>query len=147
MKSSTTGAVSGCIVWALVFGALLSCFIPVAMMVGGFSSVTDFAVKTVGPMVCPNDTTPHINTYETTTTDEFGNESPATGFEMQCLDANRKVVKTDPVMFSFIWIGILMLVGLVAAAGLAFLLAAPVGLMIAKLFQRGKQARGKSEDS
>jgi hypothetical protein len=38
MKPKTTGTVSGCIVWILVFGALSLCMFPAATVIGGFTS-------------------------------------------------------------------------------------------------------------
>jgi hypothetical protein len=111
-----------------------------AMGIGGFTAGTDLAARTVGPMVCPDGTSPHMNTYETTTTDDYGNSSPATGFEMQCLDRNQKVVKTDPIAFSFYWIGVLIAGGVGLAALLAFLVAGPAGLLIARLRKKNQAA-------
>ena len=139
MKNATTGTVSGCIIWFVVFGFLCSCIIPVASMIGGFSSGSDIAVKTVGPMVCPENTTPKIHTYATTSIDDNGFETPSTGYEIQCLDASGDIVKTDPVAFAFIWIGIFAAIGLVLAGILAFVLAAPAGVLIARLLNKNKQ--------
>ena len=38
MKATKRGAVSGCIVWIIVFGILNLCLIPAGMMIGGFTS-------------------------------------------------------------------------------------------------------------
>jgi hypothetical protein len=138
MKPAKTGAFSGCIIWFIVFGLLSSCLLPAAMMVGGFTSVTNFAMQTVGPFVCPNGTTVESRTYATTTNDEFGNPQPSTAYVLQCVDANGTVVKEDPVLYAFIWIGGLALIGLVIAVLLAFALAAPAGILIARLLNRGK---------
>jgi len=138
MKSAKTGTISGCIVWVIAFGVIGTCIIPVAALVGGLSSGSDPALSIVGPMVCPENTTPKIHTYATTTFDENGFETPATGYELQCLDINRKVVKTDPVAYSFIWIGIIAAIGLVLTGILAFAFAAPAGVFIARLLNRNK---------
>jgi len=138
MKPAATGTVSGCIVWIILFCVISMCIFPVASMVGGFTSGTDLAVRTVGPMVCPENTTPKIHTYATTSIDEFGNEQPATGYEIQCLDAGGNVVKTDPVAYSFIWIGIISLIGFVLTGILALVFAAPAGILISRLFNRNK---------
>jgi hypothetical protein len=138
MKSARTGAVSGCIIWFIVFGLISSCLIPAAMMVGGFTSVTNFAMQIVGPFICPNGTIVESHTYATTTNDEFGNPQPSTAYVLQCVDANGTVVKEDPVLYAFIWIGGLALIGLVVAVLLAFALAAPTGILIARLLNRGK---------
>jgi len=138
MKSATTGTISGCVVWFIVFCAISTCIIPVASMIGGFSSGSDLAVQTIGPMVCPENTTPKIHTYATTSRDDNGFETPATGYEIQCFDANGEVVKTDPVAFAFIWIGIIAAVGLILTGILAFLFAAPAGVFIARFLNRNK---------
>ena len=138
MKSARTGAISGCIVWAIAFGIIGTCIIPVAALVGGLSSGSELALNIVGPMVCPENTTPKIHTYATTTFDENGFETPATGYELRCLDIKGEIVKTDPVVYSFIWIGIISAIGLVLTAILAFAFAAPAGVLIARLFNRNK---------
>jgi len=139
MKSAKAGTLSGCLVWIILVFIILTCIGPIAAMVGGFSSSSDFAVKITGPMVCPENTTPHVNTYDTTMIDDFGNSQPATGFELQCLDANGKNIKTDPVLYSFIWIGIVGLAGFILTGILAFVLAAPAGILIGRLFNRNKE--------
>lgn len=138
MKSATTGTISGCVIWFIVFGLLGSCLVPVGMMIGGFTSVTDFAMQTVGPFVCPDGTTVESRTYATTTNDEFGNPQPSTAFVLQCVDANGTVVKEDPVLYAYLWIGILALISLLVAALLAFALAAPAGVLIARLFRQNR---------
>jgi len=138
MKSATTGTISGCIIWFIVFGVISMCIIPVASLVGGLSSASSFAVKTVGPMVCPDNTTPEIYSYSTTSIDDFGNSTPATAYEIHCLDASGENVKTDPVAYAFIWIGIIAAIGLILAAILAFIFAAPAGVLVARLFNQIK---------
>ena len=63
MKSATTGTISGCIIWIIVFCLISSCLMPIAMFIGGFTSVTDFAMQTVGQFICPGDTTVGHRTY------------------------------------------------------------------------------------
>jgi len=48
-------------------------------------------------------------------------------------------VKEDPVGYSFLWIGIITVAGLVLSGGLAFVLAAPAGVLISKLLNRMKK--------
>ena len=139
MKSTSTGAVSGCIIWFIVFGLLSSCLLPVGMFIGGFTSVTDFAMKTLEPLICPDGTTAQSRSYATTTNDEFGNSQPSTAYVMQCVDANGEVVKEDPVAYAFIWIGILSGIGLILAGILAFIFAAPAGVLITRLINRNKK--------
>ena len=138
MKNATTGTVSGCVIWVILFCVMATCVIPVAATIGGVSSGSDLAVRTVGPMVCPENTTPQINTYATTSIDDNGFEHPSTGYEIECLDASGKVVKTDPVAFAFIWMGIFAGIGLVLAGILAFVFAAPGGVLIVRLFKKNQ---------
>ena len=134
-----TGAVSGCIVWIIVFGILSACLLPVSMIIGGFTSVSNFAMQTLGPVICPAGTTAESYSYATTTTDEFGNSQPSTAYELHCIDATGAVVKEDPVLYAFIWMGIIAVIGLVIAAVLAFALAVPAGVLIARLLNRNKK--------
>lgn len=53
------------------------------------------------------------------------------GFKPQCLDNHGKVVKTDPVVYSFLWVGIIATIGFVMTDILAFAFAAPAGLLFA----------------
>ncbi len=135
MKSATTGAVSGCIVWLLVFMVIGACLMPIGFMIGGFTSGMPFAARTVSPIVCPKGTTGQIYSYETTTTDDNGFSVPATAYELHCVDANDNVVKNDPVVFAFIWEGIAAATAALLTALLAFLLAAPAGVLIGRLFK------------
>jgi len=136
MKTTTTGTVSGCIVWALAFAALSTCLLPVAMFVGGFTSGSDLTMRTLGPYICPEGTTAESYSYQTTTFDEYGSPSPATATELHCVDSNGNVVKNDPIGYAFAWIGILLAIGCLASVVLAFFLAAPAGVIIAKLIKR-----------
>ena len=139
MKITKTGTASGCIVWIIVFGILSSCFLPAATMIGGFTSVSNFAMQTIGPLICPEGTVGQSYSYATTTTDEFGNSRPSTGYELHCVDTNGEVVKKDPVLYVFVWMGIIAAIGLVIAALLALALAAPAGMLIARSLDRNKR--------
>ena len=139
MSSVKTGAVSGCIVWILSIGIILSCVLPIFIMIGSITSFSQFAVSSTGNFICPDGTTAERYEYATTMTHEFGNSHPATGYELRCVDENGEVVKTDPVGYAFLWIGIFTLIGLVVSAVLAFLFAAPIGILIGRLFNRSKK--------
>jgi ABC-type glycerol-3-phosphate transport system permease component len=139
MKTTATGTVSGCIVWIIVFGLLSLCLFPISMMIGGFTSVSDFAMQTVAPLICPDGTTVESYSYATTTTDEFGNTQPSTAYELHCIDATGTAVKEDPVLYAFLWMGIIAAIGLVISALLAFALAAPAGVLIARVLDRNKK--------
>ncbi|MCC6297971.1 MAG: hypothetical protein IT314_01645 [Anaerolineales bacterium] len=139
MKQATTGTVSGCLVWIIAFVVISMCILPVSMMVGGFTSFSDFAIRQTSKFICPENTTPDIRTYQTTTTDEYGTRQPSTAYVLQCKDASGEVVMEDPVGFAFLWIGILAGIGLLLSGILAFVLAAPAGVLIAKVVGRLKK--------
>jgi ABC-type glycerol-3-phosphate transport system permease component len=139
VKITKAGTASGCVVWIIVFGILSSCFLPAAMMIGGITSVSNFAMQTIGPIICPDGTTAESYSYATTTTDEYGNSQPSTAYEIHCIDASGTVVKEDPVLYAFLWMGIIAIIGLVIAAFLAFALAAPAGVLIARVLDRNKK--------
>jgi hypothetical protein len=138
MNNAKTGTLSGCIIWIIVFGTLSFCFLPASMMIGGFTSATNFAMQTVGSLICPEGTAGQSYSYPTTTTDEFGNSQPSTAYELHCIDTNGKVVKKDPILFAFLWMGSVVVIGLGLAALLAFALAAPAGVLIARVWDRNK---------
>ena len=138
MKSATTSAVSGCIVWILSIGAIMSCILPIFIVIGTITSFSQFAIQTTGNILCPKGTTPESYSYETTTTDDFGNTQPATGVELRCVDSDGTVVKSDPVGYAFLWDGIFALIGLIISALLAFAFAAPIGILIGRFFNRTK---------
>ena len=141
MKQATTGTISGCLVWIIAFGAISLCFLPVSMAVGGMTSVTDFAIRQTGAIVCPDNTTTDVRTYATTTTDENGNRQPSTAYVLQCVDASGNVVKEDPVGYAFIWIGMITVLGLILAGVLAFIFAVPAGVLITNLAGRFKKIK------
>jgi len=142
MKPLTAGTASGCLVWLLVFGILSLCLCPAALVIGSFTSAVtaDSVAGFLEPYLCPDDSTAQIITYETTTQDEFGNETPSTGYEMQCVDASGAIVRPPSPDYAFYWLGLLALVGLGLSALLAFLLAAPVAGFIARRTQRSLKA-------
>jgi hypothetical protein len=147
MKPKATGTLSGCVVWILVFGILSACILPVGMIIGGISSASNFAMQTVAPLICPEGTAAQRYSYATTTTDEFGNTQPSTAYELHCVDSNGSVIKEDPILYAFLWIGVIAVIGLSIAALLAFALAAPAGILIARLFKRGQQVNQTTIES
>jgi hypothetical protein len=109
------------------------------MLIGGITSATNFAMQTIGPLICPEGTAGQSYSYATTTTDEYGNSQPSTAYELHCVDSNGDVVKEDPVVYAFLWMGGIAIIGLVIAALLAFALAAPAGMLIARLLDRNRK--------
>jgi hypothetical protein len=139
MKSTKIGTVSGCVVWMIVFGILGACLLPIAMIIGGITSISNFAMQTLAPIICPDGTTAESCSYPTTTTDEYGNSHPSTAYELHCVDTTGAMMKKDPVLYAFLWIGIVAVIGLGIAALLAFALAAPTGVLIARVLERNKK--------
>jgi hypothetical protein len=130
MKQATTGTMSGCLVWVIAFFAINLCVLPLATMIGGFTSVSDFAIRQTGAIVCPDNTTPEVRSFAT-----YGS-GPSTTYVLECVDANGEVVMEDPVGYAFLWIGILAGFGLILSGVLAFVLAAPAGILITTLLNR-----------
>ena len=58
---------------------------------------------------------------------------------MQCVDSNGDVVKEDRVVYGFLWTGAIAGIGLILAGILAFVLAAPAGVLIAKFLAKIKK--------
>lgn len=135
-RSAAAGAVSGCLVWLLTFALLGACLVPIALMVGGFTSGSELAIRTVSPFVCPEGTTGTAYSYSTTSRNENGVEVPATAYELHCVDASGTVVKTDPILFAFLWEAVAAVAALVVMAILAFALAAPAGVLANRLFKK-----------
>jgi hypothetical protein len=140
MSSKKTGLVSGCVVWAFLIGIILVCALPLFVVLGSVTSFSRFAIQTTGNVVCPDGTTPERYSYETTTTDEFGNRQPSTAYELHCVDQTGEVVKEDPIVYSFLWIGIIALIGLVISGILAAALSAPAGVLIGRLLTRNRKS-------
>lgn len=133
MKQATTGTISGCLVWVIAFGAISICILPISF-VGSMSTMTsDFAIRQTGAILCPDNTTPKIRSFAT-----YGS-GPSTTSVLECVDASGDVVKEDPILYAFLWMGIFAAIGLVIAALLAFLLAAPAGILISRLLRRGQK--------
>lgn len=110
-------------------------------MLATLSKMTDClsAMQTPEPLICTDGTTAKSRSYATITTDDFGNSQPSTAHVLQCVGANGEVVKEDPVAYAFIWIGIIAGIGLILAGILAFVFAAPAGVLIAKFINRNKK--------
>lgn len=134
MKATAVGTTSGCIVWILAFGMVSFCLCPMAVVIGTVSSSlgADTVAGLLEPYLCPDNSTAEVVTFQTTTTDEFGNTSPSTGYEMRCVDAAGTVVQEGSPAFAFYWVGLLALGSLVLSGGAAFLVAAPLGAFIAR---------------
>jgi hypothetical protein len=147
MNNAKTTAISGCVIWFLLITIIGSCVMPVFFIIGGFSSVSDFAINTTGGWLCPENTTPDSYTYETTTTDSNGFRQPSTAYVLTCVDASGEVVKEDPILYAFIWIGIWALAGLIISGVLTFIFAVPGGMLVTKIINNIRSPRtGVSND-
>lgn len=144
MKPIAAGATSSCLTWFIVFGIISMCLCPVASVIGGLTSTlqADGVAKFMEPYLCPANSAAEIITFQTTTRDEFGNDQPATGYEMQCVDASGNVVREPSPDYAFYWVGLLAVVGIGAAGLLALLLAAPVGALVARFVQNRRKTAG-----
>ena len=111
------------------------------MFVAGILPVTNphLVESLVDPILCPGDSAATITTYSTTIRDDMGADLPATGYEMHCITPGGQTVRSYEGTFGFALIGILCVVALAIAAGLAFALAAPAGLLIAGFFPKKPQ--------
>jgi len=138
MRPAAGGALSGCVVWGFVFLLLLGCLVPAAMMIGGVSSTLggEAVARRMSPLLCPEGSSGEIITYQTITTDEFGNPGPSTAYEMQCVDDSGSVTREPSPDYAFIWLGILGALALLTAGLLSLLLAAPVGVLIGRVLRR-----------
>jgi hypothetical protein len=133
MKQATTGAVSGCLVWVIAFCLISLCILPISFAGSMFTMTSDFAIRQTGAIVCPDNTTPEIRSFAT-----YGS-GPSTTSVLECVDASGEVVMEDPVGFAFLWIGIITVIGLLITGVLAFVFAAPAGVLIAKLIDKLKK--------
>ena len=109
------------------------------MTIGGITSVSNFAMQTIGTFICPVGTAGTSHSYATTTTDEYGNSQPSIAYVLHCVDSNGDVVKEDAILYAFVWTGAIVVISLGIAALLAFALAAPAGLFLAKVIHRHKK--------
>ena len=139
MNNAKTTAISGCLIWFLLISIIGSCVMPIFFVVGSVSSFSDLAIQTTGGWLCPQGTTPESYSYASTMTDEYGNSHPATAYELHCVDASGEVVKKDPILYAFIWIGIWALVGLIVSGVLTFIFAVPGGMLVTKLLNKMKK--------
>jgi hypothetical protein len=142
MKTSpntTVGAISGCLIWIILLSAIGTCLIPIAMFVGGFTSATSLAARVTGSILCPKGSKPTIYSYETMSTDDNGFPTPATAYELHCLNTSGAIVKNDPVAYAFLWEGIIGAISLILTVILALIVAAPAGAIIARILNSMKK--------
>jgi hypothetical protein len=144
MKSAAAGTVSGCVVWMIVFCVMSMCLLTAAMPVGAITATTsDVAVDVLGPYLCPPNSTGEIITHPSTSTDSNGNRIPSTAYEMQCVNSDGVVVQAPSPDYAFIWVGVMAVAALLISVLLAFLLAAPAGVLIASLVNRLRKSSAR----
>ena len=144
MNNTKTTAISGCVIWFLLICMISSCVMPIFFIVGSVSSFSEFAIQTTGGWLCPEGTTPESYTYATTTADEFGNQQPSTAYELHCVDSSGTVVKEDPLVYAFIWIGIWAVIGLILSGVLTFVFAVPGGMLVTKILNKLRAPRANA---
>ncbi len=141
MKTIASRTAAGCLVWLLICGVISTCLLPVATFAASLSSTiaADFVVQSIGPYLCPANSTPELVTSPTIMRSK-GRDVPATSFGMQCVDANGTVVREPSPDYAFYWIGLLMVGSLVVSGVLALLFTAPVSALIARFLNRLRTA-------
>ncbi|MEW6406544.1 MAG: hypothetical protein AB1649_32570 [Chloroflexota bacterium] len=142
MNKTGSRSALGCLAWLAACVLLTICCAPVAMIGGSISSTAggDFVARTLTPILCPDGSHGEIVTFATTSHDEFGNEHPATGYEMQCVDASGVITRGPSPDYAFVWMLVLMGSGLIFSAVAAFLLVAPASVLLRRLFGKAKQS-------
>ena len=105
MKPIRKGALSGCLVWMIVFGILCTRLFQITIVTGSVTSIVtgDFVARTPAPCLCPPETSPEIHTCETNPTDANGFENPTTADEMRCADRSGEIMKDLGATYAFIW--------------------------------------------
>lgn len=142
MRPAATGAVSGCVVWLVLFAVLGMCFVPLALVVGGITSTSPFAMGRVAPLICPKGTAATVYSYATTSTDENGFPINSTAYELHCVDEAGEIVKNDPVAYALLWQAMCAALAILVVAVLTFALAAPAGILLGRLVRPRPGRRG-----
>ena len=139
MKSLTTGTISGCFIWVILFVISVPCLWFLVFMTSSYSTYTDFSYQITQPILCPAKTTLKVSTYTSTTTDSSHHSIGSVGHDMNCVSANGDIPKKDVIVeYLLLWRGLGLVSGIVIAALLAFLLATPAGALIARFSNRRK---------
>jgi hypothetical protein len=117
------------------------CLFPVVAISGSITSTLggSYVAQVLTPVLCPEGSSGEIITFATTTHDEYGNETPSTGYEMQCVDAAGNITREPSADYAFIWLAVVAGGGLLMCALLALLLSIPVNMLINRLFGKTRQ--------
>jgi hypothetical protein len=137
-RKEKIGKGAGCLIWLITFIILAGCLTPIGLIIGSITSTThaDFVATTLSPYLCPPGSQAIIHTYETTILDERHVAMPSLAYEARCENEAGMIVKDLGPNYAFIWSAALAGAGIVLAALLAVLLAAPTGALISRLRQR-----------
>ncbi len=138
MKSASAGTVSGCLVWVILFFVSVPCMVPLMLFFGNFAGYTDLSNSIAQPILCPANTSLQVRTYDTTTTDSSHRSIAAVGHDVNCVAAGGGPGTDVLIQYIFLWRGVEILAGAILSALLAFLLAAPAGLLVARFLNRTK---------
>lgn len=143
MKSTSmaAGTVSGCLVWLVLVAVFGVCLIPLGFVFALFTETTELAARTVGPIVCPANSVAKIETSPTTYIDENGVELQAVGAEMVCVNEAGTVVANPAPLPNWVWGGLVFLSAVLLAGLLAFVFAAPAGVVVGGVISRLKKKR------
>jgi hypothetical protein len=134
--STVAGSVSGCVLWLLVFSLFAACMVPVSLIFAVFTTDTPMMAGIVGPMFCTEGSKAQIRMEQTTMHDDNGFDRPAMGYTLICVDTNGKTVAEPAPWPTWTWNGLSFLAGLLVAALLALLFAAPLGVLVTRLLRR-----------
>ena len=121
-----------------MFGILNSCIIPTAMTVGRVTQPAVLPCRHLDASFVPMEP-PQVLILMPTTTDEYGNSQPGTAYELHCIDTGGVILKEDPVLYAFVWIGMIAVIGLGIVALLALVLAAPAGVFITRFLNQRQE--------
>jgi ABC-type antimicrobial peptide transport system permease subunit len=137
-RKEKIGKGAGCLIWLITFIILAGCLTPIGLIIGSITSTThaDFVATTLSPYLCPPGSQAIIRTYETTILDERHVAMPSLAYEARCVNEEGMIVKDLGPNYALVWTATLAGVGIVFAALLAVLLAAPTGALINRLRQR-----------
>ena len=137
MKSLATGTLSGCLVWVILFLVLAPILWIVVYVTSSVMTFTDVSYRMMQPILCPSGTTLEVKTFDTTTTDSNHRTIATVGHDMNCVSTNGELLKMDVVVeYLLYWRGIGLISGIVLAIPLTFVLAAPAGVLIARVLKR-----------
>lgn len=134
--SVTVGTVSGCLIWLVLAGGLLSCLIPLAFFIPSFTKNTALSAAIVGPLVCPASSRAKIETTGDQMLDEYGNVVALSSAQTVCVNSDGQVIARPGVQADLVWGVVVILTLLVLSAVLAFIFAAPAGVIAARIMHR-----------